>query len=712
MEKIERIVSNIVFFLLCLLAILLVFEQYVQIPFWLQPIGRMHPLLLHFPIGFVVLLVLINLFRKQLDEASYEKVNKFLLLLTALTTTLSALMGFFLSREDGNTSDLMSLHKWIGVAVSYIMYALILTYNKKKVYQILLYTGFFSIVFAGHFGAGLTHGMNFLMEPILKTQKAAFDENSPIFTSFVKPILKAKCESCHNEQKHKGKLDMSTLEKIHEGGENGPIWIAGDLEQSELVKKVLLPLDDEKHMPPQGKAQLTVNEFDLIKKWIEKGADELISLSQLSKDDTLYMLAKNKMEELNYVEEAPEYAFSFADEDLIASLNNPYRTVAQQSPKSPAIDVDIYGRQAFQLDYLTELKKIKIQVVSLNLAYLPIQDDAIGIISELINLEKLNLNFTEVTEKSLPILSACTNLRSLSLSGTKITSDISNTLGNFENLREVYLWNTSISQDDIKTLEAGYPKIRFELGYDGAGEESRINAPTLSTNKTVISKEDKISLEHKLKSIDIRYTLDGSEPDSVSALFKEPFQFDSYSTLKAKAFKEGWLPSETRTYSFYVKGITPKKATLINNPAKKYSGTGAKTLIDNVKGEADNVASKSWLGYRENSFSASFDLGESAPKISKVVMSYGINIQQYIMAPTSIELWGGNDENDIVLLKKSIPEQDSKFSPNEVRALSIPVRNGRFRYYKVVAHPLRVLPEWHPGKGDKGWVFVDELFFY
>lgn len=694
-----------------MLAILLLFEQYVEIPFWLQPIGRMHPLVLHFPIGFVVLLVLVNLFRKQLDEGSYEKVNKFLLLLTALTTTLAAIMGFFLSMEDGYTSDLMLLHKWIGAAVSYIMYALILTYDNKKVYQILLYIGFVSIVLAGHFGAGLTHGTNFLTEPILNTQKAEFDENSPIFTSFVQPILKAKCESCHNGQKRKGKLDLSTLEKIHEGGENGPVWVAGDLEESELIKRALLPLDEDDHMPPKGKPQLTTNEYDLLSIWIKRGADEMITLAQLAEDDTLYMLANMKKEQLNYVEEEAEYTFEFADEELIASLNNPYRTVAQQSPKSPAIEVNIYGKAAFKMDYLTELEKIKEQVVSLNVSYLPIQDDAINSISELSNLEKLNLNFTDVTEKTLSSLVACSNLSSLSLSGTKITADIAAVLEKLESLRELYIWNTSISKDEVKTLEAGFPKVRFEVGYDSSGDESKINAPSLSSNKTVISKEDKISLEHKLKNIDIRYTLDGSDPDSTSTLYTEPFQFDTYSTLKARAFKEAWFPSDIRTYNFYVKGITPKKATLVQKADDRYPGKGATTLIDNEKGEATNISSPAWLGYRANPFSTSFDLGTASQRIEKVVMSYAINMGQYVMAPTSIELWGGNNENSMALIKKSIPPQDDNYGPNEVRAFSIPVK-GQYRYYKVVAHPLKVLPDWHSGKGDKGWVFVDELFFY
>jgi hypothetical protein len=49
------------------------------------------------------------------------------------------------------------------------------------------------------------------------------------------------------------------------------------------------------------------------------------------------------------------------------------------------------------------------------------------------------------------------------------------------------------------------------------------------------------------EEVDIRYTLDGNEPTESSALYILPFTLDSTTTVKAKAFKANWLPSETAT---------------------------------------------------------------------------------------------------------------------------------------------------------------------
>ncbi len=714
MATLEKIVSHFVFFLLCLLTFLLIFEAQVSIPFWLQPLGRMHPLMLHFPIVLIVLLVLLDVFRSHLEPASFEKIRKALLGFTAVTTSAAAIMGFFLSLEEDSASSLMDLHKWIGVSVSYLVYLLLLIDKKILWYRVTLYASFVTLFFAGHFGAGLTHGTDFLTEPIARAQKKKITEATPIFEAFVDPILEAKCKACHNAQKHKGALDMSTFELMSKGGENGPIWVKGNTGESELIIRALLPLEHEDHMPPEGKSQLSAPELTLLKSWIGAGADPKVSLKQLNPTDSLFMLANQRMKAME--EESPKarYDFDFASEALVSSLNNPYRTVTQETPLSPALDVNIYVKTAYKPEYLTELKKVKDQIVSLNLAYMPIKDEDMNTIANFSNLEDLKLNHTEISNAALTYLKNCTRLESLSLSGTAIDIGISENLGALPAIKDVYLWNTGIDDNQLADLKNQWPDIRFYHGYS-ANQESpiRLTAPLLKNKNKILAQGEKVVLEHKMPGVSIRYTTDGSDPDSISsALYESPIEVQSFTSVKTIAYKEGWLTSEARVYEFFVEGQPPVTAELINSPHTKYKGKGAISLIDLEKGNATGFNSKSWLGYQDKPLAAWVDFGENPPTLQQLVLSYGMNMGQYIMPPIQVEVWGGNDRRNIKLLKRIVPNQPAEYQPDGVMGIAMAMPVSDFRYYQVKAFPMKKLPAWHSGKGEPGWVFVDELFFY
>jgi hypothetical protein len=106
------------------------------------------------------------------------------------------------------------------------------------------------------------------------------------------------------------------------------------------------------------------------------------------------------------------------------------------------------------------------------------------------------------------------------------------------------------------------------------------------------------------------------------------------------------------------------------------------------------------------------DFGQDPPPLQEVVLSYGKNTGAYIMPPTSVEVWGGDEKQTMQLLKKMTPPQPTADGPSEESYVTLSFSDASFRYYKVVAHPLKKLPSWHAAKGQPGWVFIDELFFY
>ena len=87
-------------------------------------------------------------------------------------------------------------------------------------------------------------------------------------TSEAMRLLKKNCVSCHNEEKKKGGLAMTSREALLEGGDSGAALVAGSPEKSFLIET--LAADADPHMPP--KKQLSPKQIELLKKWVSSGA--------------------------------------------------------------------------------------------------------------------------------------------------------------------------------------------------------------------------------------------------------------------------------------------------------------------------------------------------------------------------------------------------------------------------------------------------------
>jgi mono/diheme cytochrome c family protein len=89
-----------------------------------------------------------------------------------------------------------------------------------------------------------------------------------IWKAHVEPLLKQHCTECHNPNKTKSGLDLSTLQTMLRGGDRGPAVIPGKPEESQLFKS--LHPDADPHMPPGSRKKLSDEEAGLIAQWIKE----------------------------------------------------------------------------------------------------------------------------------------------------------------------------------------------------------------------------------------------------------------------------------------------------------------------------------------------------------------------------------------------------------------------------------------------------------
>lgn len=225
-------------------------------------------MLVHLPIGILILLTawtLIFEFRKKKVSRS---VLNFTLGAGALTATASAFTGYVLSRSGEYDETLLSRHQWWGVSVAFVSVVMWLVFRKGnlkrrslKLFSILT---FILLTETGHLGASLTHGSEYLTEPLTQIIKgedppidlAAIDINKTLFYGdLIKPIFEKRCISCHGGGKQKGQLRLDKPEYILKGGKSGNAIEPGRQDEGELLYRIHLSLKDKDHMPPKEKPQ-------------------------------------------------------------------------------------------------------------------------------------------------------------------------------------------------------------------------------------------------------------------------------------------------------------------------------------------------------------------------------------------------------------------------------------------------------------------------
>jgi uncharacterized membrane protein len=450
MQRATRILLNAIFFLQILLVFLFFFKDRLSLPIWLQVAGRLHPALLHLPIGGLVFGVVLVFLKEQFKRKVLKKITLTVLLLTSFAASVTALLGIFLATAGDYGPEALTQHTYSGIALSFLCYFLLLVFvyagkNRVLYYGMGLLT-MGTLVFAGHTGSVLTHGENFVLAPLGKSVIQSEAEETA-FQQVIYPVLEKKCTSCHNRSKAKGNFVMTSIREFQKGGKHGKAWVEGKPAESRMIRYIHLPLSNDDHMPPDGKPQLTRQEIKLLESWIGAGADVEKKLTDWPELDSFRVLGTQALSMAKPSGgETKSYGFSAAAEETIQKMNTPFRSVFPLYQGSPALQADFFIRESFKSTSLEELLEVNDQLVVLNLSKIPVTDADLKVIGKFGRLEKLNVNFSQISGSGFSSLQPLTNLKSLSLAGTTVSAESLKPVLAIPSLRELFVWNTKVTE--------------------------------------------------------------------------------------------------------------------------------------------------------------------------------------------------------------------------------------------------------------------------
>jgi len=438
-------------------------------------IGRMHPLLVHFPIGILSLAVLMEFWRILFNKKELEKAALFSLYVGFFASILAGFSGYLLSQDGGYSTDTLTPHRWAGISLVVLnILAIVLKTvfrNEKwslRLYILTLVILLGVVLYTGHLGGTLTHGSDFFN--VSQTDQVNVRKNFPLselsqpkeaylFKDIVQPILHNHCGSCHNPQKIKGGLDLSTFTSIMEGGDSGPLNV-NSISESELLRRLEEPLNSEDRMPPKGKLQLSNMQLELIKWWVAEKYPEDIQIVHMNLPNNIELIF-NRSEDLNH----PVYSndtLPHADEVVLTSLRRKGYGVNVIAEDSPFLEVRYKFKKAADAGEIAEdLQPVAHHIVWFDLSGTAIEE---ADFSRFENLTRLNLSQTNISDSALKSISGLRNLEYLNLHSTQISSEGSHQLGSLPSLKNIYPWNTGILPEDVQWLKQRLPEAEIFLG--------------------------------------------------------------------------------------------------------------------------------------------------------------------------------------------------------------------------------------------------------
>ncbi|MFN0131497.1 MAG: DUF2231 domain-containing protein [Phycisphaerales bacterium] len=475
---------------------------------WLQLFGRLHPVLVHFPIALVIAALGLEVLRLARRRQNPSPGALTCLGLGVLGAGPAIGAGWLNADFEPHAASVtMEWHRWLAIfGGSIALVALVLGHGARRyqrwqlrrAYVFFLALAASGIGVAGHLGGTLVYGEGYYAEPIERLlggrsepadDRLGFVRTPPPgvtltvdFARDIAPIFNERCVECHGPTKAKRKLRLDQPELMFRGPAEDWVVQPGKPDESELARLIRLPADDPDRMPPEGEP-LTSRQTSLIERWIAEGAywrPEARPAQPASTSSTSPATAPpgasapattkpagsstpepgGSPQPVRVIPIRPVPEISEAERKAIEALRELGATILPLHEGSLVVQANL-GRMSAEAapKALAALAVVGDRVVSLDLSGLSLTPADLRAIGSRRMLTNLVLARTTLVDDDVRLLTGLDALQVLNLVGTKVTDASVDVIAGLPALIRVYLWETGVTEEGVNRLARLRPTV-------------------------------------------------------------------------------------------------------------------------------------------------------------------------------------------------------------------------------------------------------------
>lgn len=214
------------------------------------------------------------------------------------------------------------------------------------------------------------------------------------------------------------------------------------------------------------------------------------------------------------------------------------------------------------------------------------------------------------------------------------------------------------------------------------------------------------AVAHTIDNAPIYYTLDGSEPTTASEKYTDVIKIDKPCTLRTVAIRPSGSSKITKDEISFSKS-SMKPITMLQPINKQYEFSGATVLVDGMTGNM-NYKTGRWIAFYTNDLEAVIDLKE-ATEISSMTLHTCVEKGDWIFDTRGITVSVSDDNQTFKEVASEAYPAMKESDPNQIYTHELKFDPVKTRYVKVKALSEQKIPSWHGGKGNPGFLFVDEI---